>query len=305
MEQTFYSNGKLLITGEYAVLDGAVALALPTRLGQHLTVNQSESDAIIWKAIDADGSIWYEDSILISDITENKQSGVNPVTDTLIRILHEASLMNPLVLADNKGFSVFSLLNFPRNWGLGTSSTLINNIAQWFQVDAFELLNKSFGGSGYDIACAQHNTPILYRLNNNKPVVTPATFNPPFASNLYFVYLNKKQNSKNAIAAYRDKRNDLASIIPEINKLTLSVQTAETLIDFCKAIEHLEDIMLGILETPTVRQSSFPDFNGSIKSLGAWGGDFVMAASADDPTLYFKERGYDIIISYRDMILNK
>ena len=32
--QTFYSNGKLLITGEYVVLDGAKALALPTKFGQ-------------------------------------------------------------------------------------------------------------------------------------------------------------------------------------------------------------------------------------------------------------------------------
>jgi len=31
---SFYSNGKLLITGEYLVLDGAKALALPTKYGQ-------------------------------------------------------------------------------------------------------------------------------------------------------------------------------------------------------------------------------------------------------------------------------
>jgi hypothetical protein len=31
------------------------------------------------------------------------------------------------------------------------------------QIDAFTLLNNSFGG-GYDIACAQNNCPILYHL---------------------------------------------------------------------------------------------------------------------------------------------
>ena len=36
MKKTFYSNGKLLITGEYVVLDGAKALALPTKYGQNL-----------------------------------------------------------------------------------------------------------------------------------------------------------------------------------------------------------------------------------------------------------------------------
>ncbi len=35
---TFRSNGKLLLTAEYLVLDGARAIALPTKLGQSLTV---------------------------------------------------------------------------------------------------------------------------------------------------------------------------------------------------------------------------------------------------------------------------
>jgi hypothetical protein len=52
---------------------------------------------------------------------------------------------------------------------LGTSSTLINNIAQWFGIDAYELLWKSFGGSGYDIASAQHNKPIVYQLQRANP----------------------------------------------------------------------------------------------------------------------------------------
>ena len=41
--QTFYSNGKLLITGEYVVLDGAKALALPTKFGQSLLVKDRKS----------------------------------------------------------------------------------------------------------------------------------------------------------------------------------------------------------------------------------------------------------------------
>ena len=44
--QTFYSNGKLLITGEYVVLDGAKALALPTKFGQSLVVKQGPKNQI-------------------------------------------------------------------------------------------------------------------------------------------------------------------------------------------------------------------------------------------------------------------
>ena len=41
--QTFYSNGKLLLTGEYVVLDGAKALAVPTRFGQNLIVKKGNN----------------------------------------------------------------------------------------------------------------------------------------------------------------------------------------------------------------------------------------------------------------------
>jgi hypothetical protein len=38
------------------------------------------------------------------------------------------------------GYNITTHLNFPK-MGTGTSSTLINNIAQWLQIDAFTLLN--------------------------------------------------------------------------------------------------------------------------------------------------------------------
>ena len=41
MKTTYYSNGKLLITGEYLVLDGAEALALPTKFGQNLIIENA------------------------------------------------------------------------------------------------------------------------------------------------------------------------------------------------------------------------------------------------------------------------
>ena len=171
MKKTFYSNGKLLLTGEYAVLDGAKALALPTKHGQSLQVEPSESDTLYWKSLDADGSIWYEDTILINDIKNNSYQGENSVTKQLTEILYTAHNVNPEIL--NNGYNIVTELTFPRNWGLGTSSTLINNIAQWFNIDAYQLLWKSFGGSGYDIACAQNNSPIIYFIERGLPVVIP------------------------------------------------------------------------------------------------------------------------------------
>ena len=61
--------------------------------------------------------------------------------------------------------------------------------------------------------------------------------------------------------------------------------------------------MSNILEMQTIKESLFPDFAGVIKSLGAWGGDFVLAIAKENPTTYFEERGFRTIVSYKDMIL--
>ena len=187
---------------------------------------------------------------------------------------------------------------------MGTSSTLINNLAQWLKIDAFELLNNSFGGSGYDIACAQNDTPIFYQLENQKPNVTPLDFQPEFASNLYFVYLNQKQSSKNAIAAYYNKKHEkLKQNIANINKLSDAVATAKNIKSFANALQLHENELSAILELLTVQEALFSDFDGVVKSLGAWGGDFILAIALEDPTAYFSSKGYSTVIPYKEMIL--
>ncbi len=305
MKKEFYSNGKLLITGEYLVLDGAKAFALPTKFGQNLIVEKGNTQKIKWTSFDSDGSIWFEDAFSFADISKkNISEGATSKRNTLIEILHEGYLLNPDFLKQSKGFSVETRLTFPRNWGLGTSSTLINNIAQWLKIDAFVLLKNSFGGSGYDIACAQINTPILYHLENENPIVEKVTFKPEFAKNLYFVYLDKKQSSKAAIASYyNNKHEDLAKNIAKIDLLTQEVLNAQTFQEFAQALEEHEAEMSNILKMRTVNESLFPDFYGVIKSLGAWGGDFVLAIAKENPSDYFKEKGFKTIVPYIDMIL--
>ena len=304
MTQTFYSHGKLLITGEYVVLDGAKAFALPTKFGQNLIVEEATDEHIHWTSYDSDGSIWFEDTIPFSSITKKERFDDSAsIKNTLIEILHEAYLMNGDFISKGKGYKIKTELTFPKFWGLGTSSTLINNIGQWLEVDAFELLKRSFGGSGYDIACAQNNTGILYQLVDEKPVVEIVDFNPSFTDKIFFVYLNKKQNSKAAIASYYNKIGDVHKTIPAINKITKRIVEASHLKEFALALEEHEIALSNILELPTVKEALFPDFEGVIKSLGAWGGDFVMSVSKENPTEYFKEKGFEVVVPYSEMIL--
>ena len=56
----FYSHGKLLLSGEYAVLDGAISLAIPTTYGQSLIVEQTEEPSLNWKSFDKNKTVWFE-----------------------------------------------------------------------------------------------------------------------------------------------------------------------------------------------------------------------------------------------------
>jgi mevalonate kinase len=301
--QTFYSNGKLLLTGEYVVLDGAEALAVPTRFGQNLVIRKGQNREFKWTSFDSDKSIWFQDILTFSEIKNKNVSEKNDaVKNTLIEILHQANLQNPTIL-NQLGFEIETHLTFPRNWGLGTSSTLINNIAQWFQIDAFELLRKSFGGSGYDIACAQTNSPIIYQLENEIPNFKTVSFNPTFKDQIYFVYLNQKQSSKSAITTYLTQRHKSPSICSKINTITQEVIHCKTLDAFAQLMEYHEILLSEVLETITIKEQLFSDFEGVIKSLGAWGGDFIMVISLKDPKNYFSEKGYRLILGFDEVVL--
>ena len=221
----------------------------------------------------------------------------------MVEILHEAYVLNPKFIDDSEGYTISTELTFPKLWGLGTSSTLINNIAQWLDIDAFELLRRSFGGSGYDIACAQKDTPILYWLQDDRPRIEKTIIDPPFTSNMYFVYLNRKQSSKAAIASYYNKQNNISEVSKKIDQITESLLKAEDLKTFAYLIEKHEMIMSDVLEMQTIQETYFSDFKGVVKSLGAWGGDFVLVLSKNDPSDYFKEKGFPTILTYEEMIL--
>lgn len=305
MIEQYYSNGKLLITGEYLVLDGAQSLAIPTLYGQSLSVKENQDGLLTWKSLDEKGKPWFECIYELQEFSPVSNNQVYEealvVSDTLRKILLEARNLNPSFLSTSQGYEITTALNFPREWGLGSSSTLINNVAQWAHIDAYALLWNTFTGSGYDIACAQNNSPITYQLKNNRPIVQSASFNPTFKNDLYFVYLNQKQNSREGIAQYRKTEFNTFSAISQINSITERILTCSRLSQFDKLIKKHELILSEILGIPTVKERLFPDFKGAIKSLGAWGGDFILATGNKTTPDYFREKGFATVIPYSKM----
>ena len=305
-----YSNGKLLLTGEYVVLDGATSLAVPTKFGQDLIIEPIKEPQLIWGSFTHTGECWFEASfdlpklrLTSATFNSDKEGSAEFIAETLRDILQEAKRLNPEFLNTEHGFIVKTNLTFPQNWGLGSSSTLINNIATWANVNPFTLLWNAFSGSGYDIACAKHNTPILYKLREKQPLVEEVNFKPSFSEELFFIHLNQKQNSREGIAHYKKHRVEAKTLTPEIDNLTQEFLKAKTSKDLDKIIIEHEQIISSITKQVTVKERLFSDYFGEVKSLGAWGGDFVLATGNEDTISYFKQKGFDTVLSYKEMIL--
>ncbi|WP_320033116.1 GYDIA family GHMP kinase [Haliscomenobacter sp.] len=297
----YHAKGKLLLTGEYFVLDGAMALALPTRLGQHFKITPRRPDELTWQSYDADGTCWFEATLAIPSL--ELVSGEHTETaQRLIEVLEQAFSLSSITLNELAGCAIATQLDFSRHWGLGSSSTLISFVAHLAQVDPYVLLAKTFGGSGYDLACALAKGPIIYQNQSAEPVA----FQPAFADQLYFVYLGKKQNSREGIQRYRALGEKVKASLTAINQLTLDVAVCDSLKAFERLMLQHEEIVSSMLELPRAQDLYFNDYWGVVKSLGAWGGDFVLVTSERDSTVakaYFQEKGFEVILSYKEMIL--
>jgi len=302
--KVFYSHGKLLLTGEYVVLDGAKALAVPTKKGQYLSVKPITEQKLVWKSFDENNHVWFEDEFLLNDLKVEVVD--NDISRKLLEIILAAQQLNTSFLKGMDGVYVTTRLTFDRELGLGTSSTLISNIAKWANVDPYLLLWGSFKGSGYDLACATSVSPLLYQIENKLPKIDLVDFNPSYKEQLYFVYLNQKQDSKDGIAHYKTlAASSKKCAASEINKITEEMVYCEALIGFNSLLRKHEDIMSKLIKLDSVQQRLFPEYTkGVVKSLGAWGGDFVLVTVEGKSDLeYFKMKGYTTIFSFNEMLL--
>lgn len=306
-DQYFYGHGKLLLSGEYFVMEGAEALGLPTTVGQSMTVKykQSYQPTLNWKSVDHSGKVWFESDY---DFWHFKpiRSQEHYKQDFVHQILSAVRMQNPHFLRDEVDVFVETKIEFPLEWGLGSSSTFIYNVAQWAYVSPFELIKKTIGGSGYDVACAQAISPIKFQLKDGKPQWGSAAFNPSFKNDLYFLYLGNKQSSEIEVNKFQDMEiENKNAIVNEITQLTREMIDCNNLDTFNRIIATHEDIVARALKYEKVKDLRFSDYWGQVKSLGAWGGDFVMITSDRTPLEtreYFETKGFKTIIPYTEII---
>ena len=299
---SFYSHGKLLITAEYAVLAGAKALAIPCKKGHYLNFqSENNSKELSWNSYDFEGQKWFEVNFYLPSLEIMKSSDQN-TAKRLQEILIFATKENPFFLLE--GGKVETYLEFNNLWGLGSSSTLIVNIASWAKINPYKLLNSSFGGSGYDVACGLADGPIFYSKKQSNPKVESISLSPIFFEKLYFVYLNQKADSQKAVHDF-DLNKVNTRIIKKLDNLTEEMSSTYDINKFKNAMEEHEKIIGSMINKHPVKDVLFSNFTGSIKSLGAWGGDFILVTENEDRDTekYFKKMGYNTVIPWKEMSL--
>lgn len=302
MEQSFLANGKLLLIGEYIVLDEAQSLALPTKFGQnmHVSTFEAEIEEIVWNAVLVDESTWFSvvfdaNTLTIKETTDQK------LAFDLQKILQQATLQNPTFFLANQSYRITTKLTYPQQWGLGSSSTLVALLAQWMKIDPYVLNQKTFRTSGYDIACAYENKPIFF-CNAPEITVTYPQLKWNFYDDLYFVYLNQKQDTQAAVGKhYRNRPKDRA-MINHLSDLVEKLSTAKELDNFEAILDEYQTILANFMQLPKVKEERFPEYEGCVKSLGTWGGDFVLVTYRDGMHAYLEEKGYSTILPYNDLV---
>jgi mevalonate kinase len=303
---SYYAHGKLLLTGEYLVLVGAKALALPLKVGQVLEVVQKDSGGEIlrWKSWVPNG-IWFEGSFDVRSLSMIKGSDKS-IGLRLEEILRKTRLLNPQFLIGQE-VDVTTTLEFDPQFGLGSSSTLILNLARWANVDPFELQKITFHGSGYDIACGKAEKPLIYSLKNDLPQIEPVDFNPVFSDRLYFVYLGHKERSLDAVKRFNKKQSYSDIDLKRISEITNRLAQLQSLAEFEKLLREHEKIMASVLGRETIQKQRFSFYkDGVVKSLGAWGGDFVLVTSpmaTNDFKSLMKQHGFHTVYPYQELVL--
>ncbi len=317
---SYFSRGKLLITGEYLILHGAGGLALPVQMGQTLEFINNNDRLLSWTTMVGDER-WFE-AVFSGSGYRIKTASDMEKARFLRQILVNASSLSacPPVFG-----TVESTVGFDMGWGLGSSSSLISNVAYMFDIDPFALHFSVSEGSGYDIACARSDAPLIYRLEFHnernlpeettagypgsfpEPVYRPVVFNPPFGENLFFAYTGKKQDSAASVKKYLSAPKPGDRNLKRVSQISEEIISITDIEHFNELLKEHDSILSDLLGEIPVNDSIFKGLPGYFKSLGAWGGDFVLITWKDDAVeLYslLKQKGMDVVFPYDKIIYN-
>jgi mevalonate kinase len=303
----FYSRGKLLISGEYLVMKGAAALTVPLLKGQSLQVDEMNEPGFVRWISNENGKAWFSCYLDIS-LFEVLTSSNDQKAQFLLNLLKSAHELNHRFPDMKRGYAVTTDLEFNLNWGYGSSSSLISNVAYWAEVDPFELHRKVSDGSGYDVVCARSDQPLIFKLKEMYYEAKPVEFEPSFHDQIYFIYLGQKQDSSASVRRFLSSKKADQGLISSISALSENMIKTHSLLEFNGYLLEHDSLMSQLLDLPRLKTTQFPDLEGEVKPLGAWGGDFAMltwSGSRSELVDYLLPKNISVFFSFNEIVKTK
>ena len=275
-----------MLCGEYAVTIGVEALALPVSLGQWMYVWEFDSpgggDRLIWEAKEKDGSTWLNESFALPLETMEAETEKSSERDRSREVLHSMlSMVAEGFWKTGKSYRIETQLEFDRSSGLGSSSTMVANFARFAGLDAQKVQQKVLGGSGYDVAVAELGKGLVFWKNAEVANWDAWKLSADLTSKWKIIFLDKKQNSRNALADVKGKLMEIEKddfLMHQLQQVCAAVKMANQVPMLEAGLEMWQAILamsLG-LETPYQHFKFQPTKGGLCKWLGAWGGDMLL-----------------------------
>ena len=288
--QTYFAPGKILLAGEYTVLLGLEALAVPVKQGQWLeffafSTPENQPRILYFKAIDSEGLTWIENRY---DLEE--QVWLEPTTPELEPFSKVLTKVPDEFWEENRSYRLETRLEFGRETGLGSSSTFIALMAECFRLDPQKLQEEIFKGSGYDVAIACLGKPITFWRNEQGAHYRSWNIQPKLTEDWRVVFLGEKVDSRKSASAILET---LANMLSEpfykqqFERVLNIVRDADNTQSIEAALEMYQLLLAQLLDmnTPYKEFNLTPVKQGLCKWLGAWGGDMILVNN----TLFEKE----------------
>lgn len=269
-----------MLCGEYAVIIGVEALAVPVSVGQWMHVWEFDSPGgehrILWEAKDREGASWLNESFAL------------PLGDVGLeerderKIIHQLLAMAPEnTWKPGKSYRIETQLEFDRSSGLGSSSTMVSNFARFANLDAQAIQQQLFGGSGYDVAVAEVGKGLVFWKDGENNHWGPWTISPSLTHDWKVVFLGEKQNSRNSLSDVNARLQEIQNdefMLHQLQQVAGAVKMAQQVSMVEAGLEMWQALLsMGLgLQTPYQHFGFQPVKGGLCKWLGAWGGDMLL-----------------------------
>ena len=98
-------------------------------------------------------------------------------------------------------------------------------------------------------------------------------------------------------------KSDKNKLIEGVNLISERILECTNLDSFEYLIAEHESIISKAISTEQIHKAYFPDYKtGKIKSLGSWGGDFILVTSKNNDLSYFRNKGFNTIFKLSDLV---